>query len=247
MIRTAVILAAGRGTRLAGELTDRPKGFLELGARPIIEESLERLENAGITEAIIVTGHCRGHYDELASRRKGFVRTVHNERFADSGSLYSLHCARDAVNGDFLLLESDLIYESRALETLLESGAEDAVLLSGPTGAGDEVWVQAEDGCLVGMSKERDSLDSVTGELVGISRISAALAARLFAIAETLFARSLRYDYETDGLVAAARERCIACPLVEDLVWAEIDDPSHLARARTTVYPRLCGRDAAAR
>src|SRR5690606_19262399 len=120
------------GTRLAGELADRPKGFLELGARPIIEESLERLEAAGIAEVIIVTGHLRDHYERLAARRSGFVRTVHNERYAESGSLYSLQCAREAVSGDFLLLESDLIYEPRALRTLLDLGSEDAVLLSGP-------------------------------------------------------------------------------------------------------------------
>lgn len=246
MIRSAVILAAGRGTRLAGELADRPKGFLELGTRPIVEESLERLEAAGITEVVIVTGHCREHYERLAVRRPGFVRTVHNGRYAESGSLYSLRCALGAVSGSFLLLESDLIYESRALETLLDRDSGDAVLLSGPTGAGDEVWVQTRDGCLATMSKDRTALDDVSGELVGICRISATLAGRLAAIADRLFGRSLNFDYETDGLVAAAQECCIPCPVVEDLVWAEIDDPSHLARARTSVYPALCRRGAAA-
>ena len=47
-ISTAVILAAGRGTRLAGELKDCPKGFLRLGGKPIIEESIDRLLAAGI-------------------------------------------------------------------------------------------------------------------------------------------------------------------------------------------------------
>ena len=49
----------------------------------------------------------------------------------------------------FLLLESDLIYEARALDVLLGSQAADAVLLSGPTNAGDEVYVEAPDGLLV--------------------------------------------------------------------------------------------------
>ena len=56
MIRQAVILAAGMGTRLRGELDDRPKGFIELGERPIIVESLERLRAAGIEDVVIVTG-----------------------------------------------------------------------------------------------------------------------------------------------------------------------------------------------
>ncbi len=58
-------------------------------------------------------------------------------------------------------------------------------------------------------------------------------------IAKRAFTDSLYYDYETDCLVAAATERCIACLLVADLVWAEIDDPAHLKRARDTVYPEI--------
>ena len=47
-VSSAVILAAGMGTRLRGELEDRPKGFLELGDRPIISESIERLAGANM-------------------------------------------------------------------------------------------------------------------------------------------------------------------------------------------------------
>ena len=84
-MRSAVILAAGRGTRLAGHVGDFPKGFLRLGELPIIEESIDRLVQAGIRDVLIVTGHCAAHYDDLARRRPGLVRTVHNPRFAESG------------------------------------------------------------------------------------------------------------------------------------------------------------------
>ena len=244
-IETAVILAAGMGTRLRGELTDRPKGFLCLGERPIIEESIDRLAGAGVRDVLIVTGHCAHFYDELA-RRDARVRTAHNSRYAESGSMYSLYCARTAVQGDYLLLESDLIYEPRALDELLGQPSADAVLLSGPTHAGDEVYVSTVDGCLTGMSKDPASLsDPVAGELVGISRISAALSAEMMAIAEGAFRRSLKFDYETDCLVAAGRQRRITCPVVPDLCWGEIDDAAHLARARAGVYPEIQRRSLA--
>ena len=239
MTKSAVILAAGMGTRLRGELEDRPKGFLTLGDAPIIVESLRRLDHAGIEDVVIVTGHCDDFYRRLAAEQGGFVRLVHNDRYADSGSMYSLYCARDALAADFLLLESDLIYEPRALEILLTSDTPDAVLLSGPTGAGDEVWVETHDGNLVAMSKDRDALGSVAGELVGISKVSSDLYDIMCRIAATAFETSLRFDYETDCLVAAASERAIACPVVADLLWGEIDDPSHLARARNSVYPEI--------
>lgn len=239
MITSAVILAAGMGTRLRGEFEDRPKGFIELGDRPIIVDSLERLAEAGIEDIVIVTGHCAEHYERLAAAYDAFVRTVHNDRYADSGSMYSLYCARELVHADFLLLESDLIYEPRALDVLLADDSPDAVLLSGPTGAGDEVWVETADGRLVAMSKDRDALGGVAGELVGISKISAGLFDVMCRISAQAFESSLRVDYETDCLVAAARECAIACPVVADLAWAEIDDSTHLARARDYVYPRI--------
>jgi len=238
-VTTAVILAAGMGTRLRGELEDRPKGFLELGHRPIITESIERLAATGIDDVIIVTGHCADYYERLANHSGGLVRTVHNDRFADSGSMYSLYCARGLLAADFLLLESDLIYEPRALDVLLAHPAGDAILLSGPTHAGDEVYVETRDGQLVAMSKDRAALGDVAGELVGITKVSAALFGVMQRISTDAFASSLRFDYETDCLVAAATEHAIACPVVEDLVWGEIDDPAHLQRARDTVYPEI--------
>ena len=244
-IERAVILAAGRGTRLAGELTDRPKGFIRIGAQPIVEESIDRLLATGIREVIVVTGHLAAHYEELAARRAGSVRTVHNERFAESGSMYSLYCARELVPGPFLLLESDLVYEPRALSTLLAGPHEDAILLSGPTGAGDEIYVATQGGMLTGMSKRRAELvGDIAGELVGITRVSAGLFALMCRIAGAAFRRTLMFDYETDCLVAAGRERPIACPLVADLLWGEIDDSSHLERVRRRVYPELQRRSA---
>ena len=246
MIETAVILAAGMGTRLGGESTGYPKGFLRFGDRPIIEESIDCLVNAGIRDIVIVTGHGAAHYEQLAANHDGIVRTVHNPSFADSGSMYSLYCVRDVIDGAFLLLESDLIYEARALTALLSDPAEDAVLLSGPTGAGDEVYVladksgQAGHGQLIDMSKDRQALGGeITGELVGISKISMALFAIMQRIAAAAFQQSLHFDYETDCLVAAGRERAIACPIISDLVWAEIDDPGHLNRARARIYPEI--------
>lgn len=246
-LRSAVILAAGQGKRLQSEVSGYPKGFLRLGKRPIVEESILRLLAAGIEDVVIVTGYSAGHYESLARAWPGHVRTVHNPDFARSGSMYSLYRAREMLAGPFLLLESDLIYEPRALETLLRQDAEDAVLLSGPTGAGDEVYVEAPGGRLRAMSKDRARLGpEVAGELVGISRISAGLFTLMQRIAAQAFRHSLAFDYETDCLVAAAQERPIACPLVADLLWGEIDDPAHLERVRGGLYARIAALDLAA-
>lgn len=243
-VDTAVILAAGMGSRLRQELDDRPKGLLVLGERPIIEESVLKLANAGIRRIILVTGYMKGAYEEFARAFPELVVTVHNEVYDESGSMYSLYCARGHLGGDFLLLESDLIYEQRALTDVLECRDDSCVLLSDWTLSGDEVFVSTRDGHLVDMSKDRSSLaEAPVGELVGITKISNRLFRRMEAFATDAFQRTLMVDYETDCLVGVAPLHPIGCRVVEGLLWAEIDDPEHLARARRSVYPAIRARD----
>jgi 2-aminoethylphosphonate-pyruvate transaminase len=301
MVKTAVILAAGRGTRLKELGKEIPKGFLRLGEKPIIQESIEKLARAGVEQVIIVTGHCAEKYEELArswnarfeqirhDRTEGGrafgaagpdtepskirIRTVHNERYADSGSLYSLYLAGNALmktvdlhdrrwHGEerrsgkdaegFLLLESDLVYEYRAVQALQEDSRPDLILVSGRTNSGDEVWVATERGNLRAMSKDRNRLEEllqrgqsnrpagieILGELVGISKISGNLFVGLSAVAEGLFKQTLHVEYET-GLTETARQYPIPCLLIPDLVWAEIDDANHLERAKGLYETRL--------
>ena len=240
-IKTAVIMAAGRGTRLKVRGEMAPKGFLQLGELPIIEESILRLQAVGVGKIVIVTGHLAEFYEELADRYSGLIRTVHNEDYADSGSMYSLYCAREALDDEaFYLLESDLIYESRALQVLRNRPESSVILLSGITRSNDEVWVESgPDGRLLGMSKDPAALSSVpTGELVGVSKLDGAAYRTLCGTAAKMFEESMHVEYE-QALVAASGITPIYCWKVEDLVWAEIDDEDHLARAREKIYPRI--------
>jgi 2-aminoethylphosphonate-pyruvate transaminase len=237
MITTAVILAAGRGTRLQNVLKDVPKGFLEINGLSLIERSLKLLSDAGIRRTVIVTGHLSEFYEDLQKRIPG-VETIRNEIYADSGSMYSYYCARPLIHDDVLLLESDLIYEPRALESLISTNQKDAILISGKTLSGDEVYVETIDERISHLSKNPDDLKSITGELVGISKISYDLYLRMIQTAETLFQESLKVEYE-HCLIKTAQSYPVYYLKIEDLIWSEIDDESHLKRVRETILPKL--------
>ena len=138
-MRTGVILGAGIGSRLRCVLDDRPKGFLELGSKPIIEESIEKLIRCGVHRIIIVAGYRKEYYQALA-KKYPFVVVVENPEYETTGSMASLVCTSAEVHEDFLLLESDLSYEFRALMTLQNSSLNNSILLSGETKSGDEVY-----------------------------------------------------------------------------------------------------------
>ena len=239
-MRKAVILAAGRGVRLGALGLERPKGFLELGGRPIVEEALLRLSGAGVERVVIVTGHCREHYERLQQRYAGFVTTVHNAEYRRCGSMYSLYCARASIDEPFLLLESDLIFEQHALDALVSAPERDCVLLSGFSTSGDEVFVWTDlEGAVTDISKRRLPGREPAGEFVGVNKISVELFRRMVTQAEAMFERGLAGDYETDCLDAVAKSYALPCRIVPDLKWAEIDDAVHLERARTRVYPQI--------
>lgn len=234
----AVVLAAGKGERLADILPDRPKGFLEVGGRTLIERSLDQLRTVGVKKIIIVTGYGAAYYEELARREEDII-LVHNPDFSATGNMYSLYCARNLIKGPFLLLESDLIYESRALIALLADPAEDVVLLSGLRDTDDEVYVYTKNNRIVHMSKERhDHPAKIEGKLVGIVKLSVDGFKALVSYAEERFKQDLAFYYEF-GLTDIAESADIRHHNIEDLVWAEIDTPSHLKWVEKEILPRL--------
>ena len=130
-IRTAVILAAGMGSRLHDITGDSiPKGFLEINGKTIIERSIEKLRSIGIEKIFIVTGHLNEYYDKLAEEYN-FIETKRNRRYRTTGSMTSLAILENELKEDFLLLESDLIYEVYGLMKTAAFDESDCVLLSG--------------------------------------------------------------------------------------------------------------------
>jgi 2-aminoethylphosphonate-pyruvate transaminase len=242
MIETAVILAAGRGSRLKEITDDRPKGFIVLNKIPIIEESIQKLYKVGIKRIFIGTGYHSEQYDELAKKYPA-VTCIKNDLYSSSGSMYTLFLMRDWVRDDFLLLESDLIYERCALENVLASQWADTVLTSGRTGSGDEAFVEVDqDYLLVNVSKDPTALTTIYSELVGISKISGPTYRKLCRFAEKEFLKNTMLDYEY-ALVGIAKETEIHVQKIDDLIWSEIDDKDQLNRAKNIVYPKLLKRE----
>ena len=171
-ITQAVILAAGMGVRLKELNRGIPKGFISLADDvPIIEHSIEALLACGISDIIIVTGFMDEYYENLRSKYPQ-IKTVRNEKFSETGTMYSLWCARKLINTDFILLESDLIFETRAISELLESPVKNSLLITGKTEAGDEVYVEADGDLVKQISKDKKVLGSIVGEFIGVSRLS---------------------------------------------------------------------------
>jgi L-glutamine-phosphate cytidylyltransferase len=235
-VRIAVILAAGMGTRLESVTKNKtPKGFININGRTLIDRSISKLKNEGIKKIYIVTGHLSEFYDELAYDDLQII-TIKSECYKTKGSMSSLAVLENELKEDFLLLESDIIYEIDALKKTIEYPKEDCVLISGKTKSGDECYIEIRNNNLYKISKDISQIREVFGELVGISKISLKLYKQM--LIEYKNNDINQYHYE-DAIFDVAKKREIGYLKVENLIWGEIDDIVHLNRIKNNIIPKL--------
>ena len=175
MIRQAVIVAGGLGSRFGDRTKLMPKGFIEIDGIPMVERSVKKLIEAGIEEIIIGTGHCSEYYDELA-KKYHVIKTVRNDNYANTSSMGTLEVCVPYIKGDFILLESDLIYDAVGLKVLQNDKRAIVILASGKSNSHDEVYLAADENYILNeVSKNKEIIPEPAGELVGITKISKSL------------------------------------------------------------------------
>ena len=112
-IRRAVVLAAGRGTRMGGITADMPKAMLDVRGKPMLEHVLDGLAEAGMREFFLVVGYRREMVEEYFGSWKLPIRFCVQEVLNGTGGATRL--ARDfVVDQPFLLTFGDILCEPPA-------------------------------------------------------------------------------------------------------------------------------------
>ncbi len=174
----AIILAAGRGSRMKNLTDDFPKCLLKVNGRPLIEWQVDAIRNAGVNEIGIVTGYKRetlNHY--------GLVE-FHNDRWQETNMVSSLACADEWLkSGPCIVSYSDIFYDPSAISSLKESSAEigitfDPNWLDLWTDRFDDPLSDAEtfridsNNRLLEIGGRASSIDEIQGQYMGILRLT---------------------------------------------------------------------------
>jgi len=109
----AIILAAGRGTRMGPYGKDKPKSLLQIKGYSLLQRQVETLRAAGIHEIVIVTGF---RHDLISLPD---VRYCHNPRYATTNMVESLLCARSELVGPVVVAYADILYSTEMVEKLM--------------------------------------------------------------------------------------------------------------------------------
>lgn len=233
-------MAAGMGVRFGRYTEYIPKGFVEVGGQPMVVRSIEIMRAAGIRRIIIGTGYQKEAYEQLAKDVFPEIECCFSPRFAETNSMYTLYnCCHLIGNDDFLLLESDLIFDSRAITELLALPQPDVMLIAPVTKFQDQYYVE-HDGArrLTRCSVNKSELDA-KGELVGVHKLSNSFYRAMCTDYARIAADQPKLGYEYELLHMSQHVMPVHVHKIDGLHWYEIDDESDLKYAEEHVVPNL--------
>ncbi|WP_456365812.1 bifunctional L-myo-inositol-1-phosphate cytidylyltransferase/CDP-L-myo-inositol myo-inositolphosphotransferase [Thermococcus sp.] len=215
--KTAVILAAGLGTRLGG----KPKGLLRIAGREILYRTIVLLKRNGVEEFVIVTnGRYAPLYREFLEKH-GFEAELIINPEPEKGNGHSLHLAKVGVSGSFILVMSDHVYSEAFVERAVKGNGLIADRNPGWVDVKEATKVRVREGHVEGIGKGLKEWDAVdTGFFVlddGIFSVTSALEEEKGG------------DYSLSEVVGRAG---IEVTFVDGLAWTDVDTPEDVKRAR---------------
>jgi phosphoenolpyruvate phosphomutase len=156
----AIVLGASRGD--LGEITrDRPKCMADIRGISLLERLVATLREGGARDVTVVRG-----YRKETVTLKG-VRTVDNDRYGETGEVFSLAAARDRIQGETVLSYGDVLFRAYILDSLMTSKS-DIVLAVDALGMRRQVDAARRDLVVADRPYSDDYLDDAPARLVGM-------------------------------------------------------------------------------
>ena len=236
----AIILAAGRGSRLNGDLHSGPKALLRVGNASLIQRQIRALRDAGVRDIAAVIG-CDA--DAVRQHCGPGLIYVENTEFATTNSLYSLWMARTLLLDGCVVLNCDVLFHPQLLHDLLTARHDAALMLAhrrpdDPPFGDEEMKVKVRGGRVVDMSKAMDPAEA-DGENVGLLRFDASAAPLLVEKLQEIAGAGGRRDWAPRAFAAFAAERPLYAIGTRGYPWTEIDFPEDYQRALRDILPQI--------
>ena len=230
---TAILLAAGVGSRLRPLTDDRPKCLVSLGAETILGRQLRLLAAAGVREVVVSTGWAAEALRAALAEGPLPWRAVHNPDFDRTQNIVSFARALAITDGAVVKLDADVVFGSALLPRLFAAGGAAAVAVDERQPVRDEAMKVRARGAFADAFGKGLAASDAFGESIGIEWFSTAsrpVLDRVMAGAEAA-GRSDAYYEDLYGDVVAGGIAMRLVP-VGDLPWTEVDDVDDLRRAK---------------
>jgi len=231
-INKAVLLAAGRGTRMRELTRDLPKPMLQVHGKPILEHIIEGLKSAGVVDFLIIVGWRADAVQEFFGDGSRFgVKVGYETQVVQDGTGRIVELARDFCGSDnFVLSYGDILLDPANYPrlTTLPGDTEAIVTVkrSDDVSAGGAVFVNERFELVDLREKPKPREPSSPWYNAG----AYAFRASIFEFTARL-QRSSRGEFElTDAIRALAQSGKRVQALELTGAWADVRDPEILAQ-----------------
>ena len=239
-ITTALLLAAGTGSRLFPLTQNSPKCLTLVNDKTILDRLINNLKSQGFKRLVIVTGHLKECIMDYLGEQVGdiSIEYVHSPLYKSTNNIYSLWMARNIINEPFVLFESDLVLNSSLLNEMVYPDRM-AVALMQPWLNGTTVSVDKANMVTKFQKGTTDSYSDIRHKTVNIYSFSLlswqAIVKRLNQYIE---AGSVNCYYETVfAEMTAHKSLAFQSVSFDHKPWYEIDTIKDLAEAEL-LFPK---------
>ena len=229
MIKLALILAAGHGSRLRPHVPVPHKALVDLDGEPLLTRTCRLLDEAGLEEIIIVTGHqstallrALSQIENLRAR----LRFVDNQHWRQANGL-SVLAAAQYLEQPYLLLMADHLFAPELLQIMARENPREGVVLAVDYklediyDMDDATKVKTKADRIVEIGKDLEDFNAVD---TGLFACSDALVECLQTIQTKQGDCSL-----TDGMLALSVQQRLRGFDIKGAWWQDIDTPGALA------------------
>jgi len=236
-----VILAAGRGRRMAPISDSIPKCLMDFDGRSLLAWYIEALQFVGISDIAIVVGYRKDQIvaETHAIAPKPTFQWITNDQFS-RGSIYSLWLAQAAFDDDMLIMDADILFPKVFLTRLLNSKHANALLIDQTvTQSDEECMVVTDSGRVRSITKTPPPGAASHGEGVGFLKLALPYTKYIIeALSPYIANGNLDVEYE-HALDEFFNKVYVGYEEIGTLPWIEMDSTDDRNRALEIVLPKI--------
>ncbi len=228
----AVILAAGKGTRLSEITKEKPKCLIDVGKVTILQRQLEYLSNNGVQKIYLVIGY-KGEMIKNSVKNSENVHIIENKEYAITDNIYSLYLTKDFIKGkEFILVNGDVVCDEEIIRRILKIKGKNVAPIDSKYYDLEKLKVRIEDGFVKEILPKNAPREISSGSTIGIFKFSSGGSNLLFEEVEKCIKQKIRekwFEFALNRILPKLK----MIPLdIHGLKWIEVDTTEDVIKAR---------------
>lgn len=232
----AIILAAGKSSRLYPLTLEKPKCLLEIApGKTLIDHQIELLKSSGISDITVVVGYLK---EKIQQHLRDSVKYLEDNSFMNYNNLHTLYNVKNELNEDTLILFADVLFNKTLLKKLINTQEDFCLLVHNKEILKDTMRVKISQGSITDIGSHIPPEEG-HGNFIGISKFSKKACQTWIYEAEKIINNTEHNnDYYTIPLTEISKTQKVGFEYVNNEPWIEIDLLKDYEKAKE-LYPSI--------